>query len=78
MLWTGEKPEAKALEENMTSYFNTLQGFLLLSHGTTVGAGTTLSSCINASVKQVVNSSYRLIVENVSFFGNPSPLLEHS
>ncbi|KAH9746552.1 cyclin-d1-binding protein 1 [Citrus sinensis] len=43
MLWTGETPEAKAIEENMAEYFNMLQGFVLLSHGSTVGAGPTLS-----------------------------------
>ncbi|KAK2981976.1 hypothetical protein RJ640_007568 [Escallonia rubra] len=32
MLWTGETPETKVLEENMASYFNLLQGFLLHSH----------------------------------------------
>ncbi|KAK3004063.1 hypothetical protein RJ639_019315 [Escallonia herrerae] len=32
MLWTGEAPETKVLEENMASYFNLLQGFLLHSH----------------------------------------------
>lgn len=37
MLWTGEAPEVKALEENMASYFNMLQGLLLLSHSSTVG-----------------------------------------
>ncbi|XP_028758166.1 uncharacterized protein LOC114717233 isoform X2 [Neltuma alba] len=70
MLWTGQKPEVKAMEETMTSYFNTLQGFLLLSHGSTVGAGPTLSSCIHASVKQVVDSSFRLMKEFVSLYGS--------
>lgn len=74
MLWSGEKPEVKAMEETMTSYFNTLQGFLLLSHGSTVGAGPTLSSCIHASVKQVVDSSFRLMKEFVSLYGNLSYL----
>lgn len=69
MLWTGDKPGSKAIEENMTSYFNTLQGFLLLSHGGTVGAGPTLSSIIHESVKQVVDSSFRLIKETVSAYG---------
>ncbi|KAK2423054.1 cyclin-D1-binding protein [Trifolium repens] len=27
MLWTGDQPEAKAIEENMISYFNNLQVF---------------------------------------------------
>ncbi|CAJ1977453.1 unnamed protein product [Sphenostylis stenocarpa] len=70
MLWTGEQPESKAIEENMASYFNTLQGFLLLSHGSTVGAGPTLSSAVHASVKQVVDSSFRLMKETISFYGS--------
>ncbi|KAK4263872.1 hypothetical protein QN277_029229 [Acacia crassicarpa] len=70
MLWTGQKPEVKAIEETMASYFNTLQGFLLLSHGSTVGAGPTLSSCIHASVKQVVDSSFKLMKEFVSLYGS--------
>ncbi|KAK2981975.1 hypothetical protein RJ640_007567 [Escallonia rubra] len=36
MLWTGEAPETKVLEENMASYFNLLQGFLLHSHASTL------------------------------------------
>lgn len=70
MLWTGEAPEVKALEENMTSYFNMLQGLLLLSHSSTVGAGPTLSSCIHASIKQVVDSSFMLMKESVSSYGS--------
>ncbi|KAJ7954176.1 Cyclin-D1-binding protein [Quillaja saponaria] len=68
MLWTGETPEARSIEENMAAYFNMLQGFLLLSHGSTVGAGPTLSTSILASVKQVVDSSFRLMTEPVSFY----------
>ncbi|XP_059655440.1 uncharacterized protein LOC132302559 isoform X1 [Cornus florida] len=70
MLWTGETPEIKALEENMAAYFNTLQGFLLLSHGSIVGAGPTLSSCIHASVKQVVDCSFMLFKECVASYGS--------
>ncbi|CAL8995062.1 unnamed protein product [Prunus brigantina] len=69
MLWSGETPEVRALEENMASYFNILQGFLLLSHGSIVGAGPTLSSCVHASVKQVVDSSFKLLKESVSLYG---------
>lgn len=68
MLWTGATPEVKALEENLATYFNILQGFLLLSHGSTVGAGATLSSCIHASVKQVVDCSFMLLKEAVSSY----------
>ncbi|XP_027367019.1 uncharacterized protein LOC113873192 [Abrus precatorius] len=70
MLWSGEKPESKAIEENMETYFNTLQGFLLLSHGSKVGAGPTLSSSVDASLKQVVDSSFRLMKGTVSFYGS--------
>lgn len=76
MIWSGERLEARALEENMASYFNMLQGFLLLSHGSIVGAGPTLSSCVHASVKQVVDSSFKLMKESVSLYGNLS--LSHS
>ncbi|CAN1138219.1 Cyclin-D1-binding protein 1 homolog [Linum perenne] len=72
MLWTGEKPEAKAIEENMSTYFNALQGFLLLSHGSRVGAGPTLSSSIYASVKQVVDCSFKLMSETVASYGSRS------
>ncbi|XP_022150564.1 uncharacterized protein LOC111018673 isoform X2 [Momordica charantia] len=69
MVWTGEGLEVKAIEENMASYFNMLQGFLLISHGSKVGAGPTLSSVIHASVKQVIDSSFRLWKESVSLYG---------
>lgn len=71
MLWNGESPQAKEVEENMNSYFNVLQGFLLLSHGSTVGAGPTLSSSIHESVKHVVDCSFRLMKEHVSLYGKP-------
>ncbi|XP_052200637.1 uncharacterized protein LOC127807015 [Diospyros lotus] len=70
MLWTGERPEVKELEENMAIYFNTLQGFLLLSHGSKVGAGPTLYSCMHSSVKRVVDSSFMLFKESVSLYGS--------
>ncbi|CAK7326673.1 unnamed protein product [Dovyalis caffra] len=70
MLWTGETPEAKAVEENMATYFNTLQGLLLLSHGSMIGSGPTLSSAILASIKQVVDCSFKLMMETVSSFGS--------
>ncbi|MBA0566881.1 hypothetical protein Golob_011654 [Gossypium lobatum] len=71
MLWNGESPQAKEVEENVNSYFNVLQGFLLLSHGSTVGAGPTLSSSIHESVKHVVDCSFRLMKEHVSLYGKP-------
>ncbi|KAI3467031.1 hypothetical protein Pfo_023694 [Paulownia fortunei] len=71
MLYTGETPGVKALEESMAAYFNMLQGFLLLSHGSSMGAGPTLSSCIHKAVKQVVDSSFMLLQETVSSYGSP-------
>ncbi|GLT34348.1 hypothetical protein SLA2020_088690 [Shorea laevis] len=70
MLWAGEAPEAKAIEETMESYFNVLQGFLLLSHGSTVGAGPTLSSSIHESVRQAVDCSFKLLQESVDLYGS--------
>ncbi|KAK9064577.1 hypothetical protein SSX86_015959 [Deinandra increscens subsp. villosa] len=72
MLWTGEGPDAKSLEESMGTYSNLLQGFLLLSHASMIGAGTTLSSYIHASVKQVIDCSFMLLKESVASYGNNS------
>lgn len=72
MLYSGETPGVKALEESMAAYFNILQGFVFLSHGSSVGAGPTLSSCINGSVKQVVDSSFMLLQGAVSSYGTLS------
>ncbi|VVA94892.1 unnamed protein product [Arabis nemorensis] len=69
MLWIGESPNAEALKETMESYFNALQGFLLHCHGSMVGAGPTLSSSRQASVKQIVDSSFRLLQGSVSLYG---------
>ncbi|KAL2904778.1 Cyclin-D1-binding protein 1-like protein [Bienertia sinuspersici] len=68
MLFTGEKIEVKALEENMESYFNVLQGLLLTAYGSTVGAGPTLSSYIHSSIKQVVDCSFLLWRECVASY----------
>lgn len=69
MLWIGESPKCEALKETMESYLNALQGFLLHCHGSMVGAGPTLSSSIQASVKQIVESSFRLLQGSVSLHG---------
>ncbi|XP_010924164.1 uncharacterized protein [Elaeis guineensis] len=66
MLWSGETPAVKALEENMGAYCNLLHGFLLLCHGSTVGAGPTLHASICASAKQVIDCSLSLLREAVS------------
>ncbi|XP_064950169.1 uncharacterized protein LOC135599736 isoform X2 [Musa acuminata AAA Group] len=67
MLWSGEAPDAKALEENMGAYCNIIHGFVLLCHGSTVGAGPTLHASIYASAKQVVDCSLALLREAVSY-----------
>ena len=72
LLWSEQTREPRELEENMEAYFNTLQGFLLLSHGSTEGAGPTLSSYVHASVKRVIDSSFKLFKESVSSYGNLS------
>lgn len=68
MLWNGEARETKELEENLEAYFNVLQGFLLICHGGTVGAGPTLHESIRTSAKQVVDSSLSLLKEAVSIY----------
>lgn len=70
MLFTEVQTEVKALEENMGVYFNALQGLLLLAYGSTVGAGPTLSSSIHASIKNVVDCSFKLWCECVSSYGS--------
>ncbi|KAG0464068.1 hypothetical protein HPP92_020137 [Vanilla planifolia] len=66
ILWSGEVPNIKQLEENMEAYFNVLHGFLLHCHGSTVGAGITLHTSIRASAKQVVDTSLALLKEAVN------------
>ncbi|KAI3836425.1 hypothetical protein MKW98_008186, partial [Papaver atlanticum] len=61
-------PNMKELEENMGVCFNLLQGFLLLAHSSKIGAGPTLSSYINASAKQVADTSYSFFKEAVSSY----------
>ncbi|WOL03992.1 hypothetical protein Cni_G12713 [Canna indica] len=68
MLWGGEAPDVKALEENLGAYFNILHGFVLLCHGSTVGAGPTLQANIKTSAKLVVDCSLALLREAVSSY----------
>lgn len=79
MLWSGEAPNVGELEENMGVYCNMLQGFLLLCHGSMVGAGPTLRASVRASAKQVIDGSVSLLREAVSSYGMLSPysLLRH-
>ncbi|AEE30317.1 Grap2/cyclin-D-interacting protein [Arabidopsis thaliana] len=67
-LWTGETPKAESVKETMESYFKALLGFLLCCHGSTLGAGPTLSSIVHGSVKQIVDSSFRLFQGSVSLY----------
>ncbi|KAK1301450.1 hypothetical protein QJS10_CPB12g00303 [Acorus calamus] len=69
MLSTAEAPNAKELQENMDAYCNVLQGFLLLCHGSTVGAGQTLCSNIHSSAKEVTDRSSTLLREGASSYG---------
>lgn len=72
MLWSGEAPNLRELEENMGVYCNMLQGFLLLCHGSMVGAGPTLGASIRASAEQVIDSSLSLLREGVSSYESHS------
>lgn len=72
MLWSGETPDARELEENMGVYCNMLQGFLLLCHGSMVGAGPTLRASIRASAKQVMDDSLSLFKEAVASYEYPN------
>ncbi|VFQ66557.1 unnamed protein product [Cuscuta campestris] len=78
MLWTGETQEVAVLEDNMFAFFNALQGLLLLSHGSTVGAGPTLSACIHASIKQVVDCSFVLMKDTIATHGPRNKAQKHS
>ncbi|XP_077220672.1 uncharacterized protein LOC143854537 isoform X2 [Tasmannia lanceolata] len=69
MLWSGETPNVSELEENMEVYSNMLQGFLLLCHGSIVGAGPTLHAKIRTSAKQVTDCSLSLLREAVNSYG---------
>ncbi|XP_020592036.1 uncharacterized protein LOC110032675 [Phalaenopsis equestris] len=72
MLWSREDPEIKQLKESMEAYFNVLQGFVLLCHGSTVGAGAILHATIRASARQVIDSSLTLLKQAVAFTSNKS------
>jgi hypothetical protein len=78
MLSTGGTPKVIEVEENMSSYFNILQGFLLISHGSQVGAGPTLCSSIHSSVKLVFDSSFNLLKEVISSYSSHSEKQKHT
>jgi len=69
MLWSGDLPDVETLKENIVAYFNILQGFLLVCHGSMVGAGPTLHKSICGSAKNVVDSSFSLFKHAVSAYG---------
>lgn len=69
MLWSGDLPDVETLKENIDAYFNVLQGFLLVCHGSMVGAGPTLHKAICSSAKNVVESSFSLFKHAVSACG---------
>lgn len=69
MIWSGDLPNVETLKENIVAYFNILQGFLLVCHGSMVGAGPTLHKSICGSAKNVVDSSFSLFKHAVSAYG---------
>ncbi|KAJ0472724.1 putative cyclin-D1-binding protein [Helianthus annuus] len=71
-LWTGEGPDATALEESMETYSNLLHRFLLLSQGSIFGVRTrtALYEEMCASVEAVVYCSFKLLKESVASYGN--------
>ncbi|CAL5096157.1 unnamed protein product [Urochloa decumbens] len=73
MLWSGDLPNVDTLKENIVAYFNILQGFLLVCHGSMVGAGPTLHKSICGSAKNIVDSSFSLFKHAVSAYESHSP-----
>ncbi|CAN6345934.1 unnamed protein product [Urochloa humidicola] len=73
MLWSGDLPNEETLKENIVAYFNILQGFLLVCHGSMVGAGPTLHKSICGSAKNIVDSSFSLFKHAVSAYESHSP-----
>ncbi|TVT98780.1 hypothetical protein EJB05_55869 [Eragrostis curvula] len=72
MLWSGDLPDVATLKENIEAYFNILQGFLLVCHGSTVGTGPTLHKAICSSAKNVIESSFSLFKQAVSAYESRS------
>lgn len=75
MLWSENTTSVEELEENIKVYCNSLQGFLLLTYGSMVGAGPTLSTCIRKSANQVSDCSLSLLRKAVSYYGTLSDSL---
>eukprot|EP00252_Welwitschia_mirabilis_P004964 TRINITY_DN15318_c0_g1_i2.p1 TRINITY_DN15318_c0_g1~~TRINITY_DN15318_c0_g1_i2.p1 ORF type:complete len:162 (+),score=29.30 TRINITY_DN15318_c0_g1_i2:258-743(+) len=68
VLWC-EHVSATAGKENIKSYSRALEQFLLLCHGSTVGAGVTLLKAIHLSAKQVLDLSIALLRKAISLSG---------
>ncbi|KAJ3675537.1 hypothetical protein LUZ60_004579 [Juncus effusus] len=68
MVWGEDSPDPKGLKENIITYFNSLQGILLISYSSSIGAGPTLHKSIHAASKRVLDSSLSLFKEAVSSY----------
>lgn len=66
VLWT-QGPKIDEAGEAMKTFFDSLQGLLLLCHGCTVGAGPTLLTTIRNAAKNVLETSLSLLTRAVSF-----------
>lgn len=71
VLWRGKVLKKDGMD-NIRSFTRALQGFLLLCHGSTVGAGSTLLTYVDAASKQVANSSLNLLRGAVATSGMES------
>lgn len=56
-------------KQNIRSFTEALQGFVLLCHGSTVGAGPTLLKMVHLAAKQVVDASLTFLRGAVAFSG---------
>ncbi|GLJ24863.1 hypothetical protein SUGI_0475480 [Cryptomeria japonica] len=68
-LWSSQQLKLATGQENIKAFCDSLHGFLLLCHGSTVGAGPTLRNAIQLSAKQVVDSSLQFINKAISVTG---------
>lgn len=68
VLWRGKVLKKDGMD-NIRSFTRALQGFLLLCHGSTVGAGSTLLTYVDVASKQVANASLNLLRGAVALSG---------
>jgi hypothetical protein len=66
MLWA-QGVKVEDANQALKTYFDCLQGLLLLCHGCTVGAGPTLLVTIRNAAQQVLDASLTLLTRAVSF-----------